>query len=165
MYNLLERRCWVCAVLTHRQRFVELALSKLDHVVLWEQNGPELFDCSGLVYWALKTAGVELADHSAQMFADETPNLVTLPGALPLSGDLCFYGIDAEHISHVGIWLPVGRVLSADGATSRIRDAAVASAKPGCRVRVHDKANFRADLAYFAVHRNTFVDRADKVTR
>lgn len=149
--------------LTHRQRFVELLLQKRGCVVLMGENGPDVFDCSGLGFWALKTLGAKLADHSAQMFADETANLVTLKGALPLPGDFCVYGYDDNTISHVSYWMAGGGCISADGATKRIPDLAAAKAATHCRVREHPVANFRVDLPYFAVHRNHWLNDLDRI--
>lgn len=145
-----------------RSRFVQLALSKLGSTVLWGAQGPREFDCSGLVMWALEGVGVHLKDHNAQMLADETPNLATAPGATPLAGDLCFYGSDWGHVTHVAIWL-LGGVLSADGATSRVTSLATARANPRARVRLHASPQYRDD--FLGVHRNRFVDDLDLVTR
>lgn len=145
-----------------RSRFVQLAVSKLGSTVLWGAQGPREFDCSGLVMWALENVGAHLPDHTAQMLADETPNLATAPGATPLAGDLCFYGADWGRVTHVAIWL-LGGVLSADGATSRVTSLEVARANPKARVRLHASAEYRED--FLGVHRNTFVDELDKVTR
>ena len=145
-----------------RSRFCQLAIAKLGAVVLWGE-----LDCSELV--ALCLLGVGAPDmtktHRAQTLADETPNLVTAPGAEPLPGDLCFYGTDAGNISHVAIWLAGGGCISADGATSRIKDLKTAKANPGARVRFHDSADFRKDQPYFAIHRNTYLDAIDRVSR
>ena len=148
-----------------RGRFVQLALSKLGSVVLWAEQGPDVFDCSGLVMWCLEGVGAKLKDHNAQMLADVTPDLVTAPGAQPLPGDLCFYGHNPAQISHVSIWLAGGGCISADGATSRIRDLKTARASQSCRVRFHDVALYRRDLLFFAIHRNLFLDDLDKVSR
>lgn len=148
-----------------RSHFLQLALSKIGSVVLWGADGPDAFDCSGFVRWALNGVGAGLADRNAQMLADETPDLLTAPGSKPLPGDLCFYGQGAGRISHVAIWLDGGKCLSADGATSKITSLEEARSKSGCRVRLHETADFRKDLPYFAVHRNSFADRIDKVTR
>lgn len=155
------------AVLTARQRFVELALARLGSVVLWGAKGPRAFDCSGLVTVCLHLAGgKDLTEtHNSQSLADDTANLLTAPGAEPLPGDLVFYGADAEHISHVAIWLAGGMVLSADGATHRILDMDGARANPHNRVRLHDSPAFRPDLPYRAIHRFVHLDRLDKVSR
>lgn len=148
-----------------RTRFVQLALSKLGSTVLWNNDGPNVFDCSGLPSWSLKAVGgLDLrATHNAQRYADETPDLATAFGALPLPGDFAFYGSDAGHVIHMVIWLADGRCLSADGASSYQRDLKTAQANPSNRVRLHDSLSFRRGL--LGVHRNTFVDDLDHVCR
>lgn len=156
-------------MLTARQRFVELALSRLGGTVLWAAQGPDAFDCSGLVMWCLGRVGARgpsgkpLVDHNAQMLADELPALATAPGALPLPGDLCMYGQDAARVTHVAIWLAGGRVLSADGATSRVTELALAEANRAARVRLHDSPQYRRD--FLGLYRNRFLDELDLVTR
>lgn len=142
---------------------MQLALTKLGATVLWAANGPDVFDCSGLVLWALNGVGAKLSDRRAQDLADQTPDLATAPGAAPLPGDLCFYGQDAAHVTHVAIWLAGGKVLSADGATSRVTSLKSAQANPSARVRFHDSAKYRRD--WLGIHRNTFLDTLDGVTR
>ncbi len=152
-----------------RHRFCQLVLSKIDSPVLWTAQGPDAFDCSGLVMWALLALGAKgkngkaIADHTAQMFSDETPALVTAPGATPLPGDLGFYGADNAQVIHVVIWLAGGRILSADGATSRILDLKTAKANPLNRVHLHSSVNYRK--GFLGLHRNTFVDALDLVSR
>lgn len=143
-----------------RDRFVERALEKKGAVVCWA-----LLDCSELVAIALIAAGGKntTATHRAQTFADETPHLATMPGATPLPGDLHFYGSDWAHVIHVAIELPGGKVLSADGATSKVTDPKLAAANKNARVREHTTPNYRGD--YLGCHRNTLVDELDLVTR
>ncbi len=140
-----------------RSRFCQLALSKLGATVLWNSDGPSLFDCSGLICWSLLGVGGRdlRATHRAQTMADETPDLATFDGEEPQPGDLCFYGRTPAEVIHVGIWLAGGRVLSADGATSRVRDIRAAKANPAARVRLHPGPQFRRD--YLAVHRNSYL--------
>lgn len=146
-----------------RSRFCQLALSKLGSTVLWAQQGPDVFDCSGFVMWLLDACGARMPDHNAQMLSDETPNLATAPGSSPLPGDLAFYGTGPSNIIHVGIWLEGGKVLSADGATRRVLDLAAAKANTAARVRLHESPLFRKD--YQSTHRNRFLDDLEKVTR
>ena len=146
-----------------RGRFCQLALSKLGATVLWAANGPDVFDCSGLVLWALNGVGAKLSDRRAQDLADATPNLATHPGAAPLPGDLVFYGPNFAHVEHVAIWLAGGKVLSADGATSRVTALKSAQANPSARVRLHDSTGYRRDG--LGVHRNSYLDALDLVSR
>lgn len=146
--------------MTARARFCQLALSKLGATVLWAANGPDTFDCSGLVLWAMNAAGAKLPDQRAQDLSDKTRLLSGDEGPVP--GDLCFYGQDYSHVIHVAVWLAGGRVLSADGATSRVTDKRAAEANPASRVRLHDTPVFRRD--YLGCHRNTLIDVVDRVS-
>ena len=151
-----------------RTRFVAFALEQIGKPVLWGRKGPEAFDCSGLVtasYFGI--GGKDLrSKYNSQRLSDETPNLESsrpeLVEALP--GDLLFYGLGPDHVEHVAIVLAGGRSLSADGATQHHLDIRVAEANPRCRVRIHERFNFRLDLPYRAVHRNTFVDLLDGIS-
>jgi murein DD-endopeptidase len=150
---------------TARQRFVAAVESLLGKPVMWAQKGPDVFDCSGSVTYALKQAGGQdlRHTHNAQALFDASRALVV--GELPISGDLIFYGHDKGNITHVAVYAADGGVISADGATSHITDLRVASANPANRVRRHASVNYRRDTPFVAVHRNTFVDALDKVER
>lgn len=145
--------------MTARTRFVQLALSKLGSAVLWGANGPEAFDCSGLVLWAMNAAGAKLPDQRAQDLADKCRLLGGEEGPLP--GDLLFYGGGWGSVIHVGVWLAGGKALSADGATSAVKDLQAAKANERARVRLHDTPVFRRD--YLGCSRNTLIDAVDKV--
>lgn len=144
-----------------RARFCQLALSKIGSTVLWNSDGPEAFDCSGLVAWSLLTVGARdiRSTHRAQTMADETLNLFPLKGDMPQPGELVFYGTNWQDVIHVGIWLAGGRVLSADGATSRVRDLKTALANPGARVRLHPTPQFRRD--FLGLHKNSYLDAVE----
>ncbi len=150
--------------MTARERFCAAALAQLGKQVLWGTDGPATFDCSGLVAYALKQAGGPdwRATHTAQRLADETPDLATFEDVTaPLPGDLCFFGADNAHVTHVGIWMTGGECLSADGATSRVTDLAKVS--PRSIVRLHENTAFRRD--FLGVHRFTQLDAIDSVCR
>ncbi len=146
-----------------RDEFVKHALSKLGSQVLWNADGPQVFDCSGLVCWALlESGGPDLrATHNAQKLSDETPSLATFDAAVPLPGDLAFYGRDSGHVTHVAIWMPGAECLSADGATSRVTDLTKVS--KNAIVRLHGGVAFRGD--FLGVHRFIHLDAIDKACR
>ncbi|MEU9850638.1 C40 family peptidase [Streptomyces sp. NPDC047985] len=73
---------------------------------VWGANGPDGFDCSGLMQWAYARAGVSLPRTSqAQRHAGHT---VSLSQARP--GDLVAYRADA---SHIGMYVGNGQVIHA----------------------------------------------------
>ena len=98
--------------------------------------------------------------HNAPALATVTP---PLSGAEPLPGDLIFFGESSTQISHVAIVLAGGKAISADGATGHILDLKLAMSNPRNRVRLHERYDFRADLAFHVLHRNTFVDAVDVI--
>jgi cell wall-associated NlpC family hydrolase len=63
-------------------------------------TGPAGFDCSGLVYYSFRKAGVEVPRTSADLFHATRP--VSLDDARP--GDLVFFRLE-DKVSHVGIYL------------------------------------------------------------
>jgi cell wall-associated NlpC family hydrolase len=148
-----------------RNRFVVYALERMGDVVLWGE-----LDCSELVARAFKDAGGPdwTKTHTAQRLHDEASRAL-VDGERPLPGDLVLHGYkatnDALKVTHVGIWLAGGQVISADGATPKIKTLAEAKAKPSCRVRLHSSINYRPDLPYLAVRRFTALDDLDHVSR
>lgn len=162
---------------TYRDRYVAAVIALLGKPVLWSAKGPLAYDCSGSVTAPIKSIGgrdITLIDN-AQALHNETRPLV--PGReLLLSGDLVFYGTSPLGIEHVASYVidedgPC--VISADGATSHLdprligfdKALELAMANPANRVRRHPAIDFRKDLPFHVVHRNTFVDELDLVSR
>lgn len=154
-----------------RIKFVTWLIDQLGKPVLWSQKGPGSFDCSGLVTAALHAIGGAgapdlRATHNSQRLADETPHLSTFSDiAVPMQGDLCFYGLDLGGVEHVAIWLDSGKAISADGATPKINTLEESQKNPLNRVRLHSTWKFRGDLPYSAIHRNTWLDALEGVCR
>jgi cell wall-associated NlpC family hydrolase len=151
---------------SHRNRFVIHALEHIGDVVLWGE-----LDCSELVCLALKEAGGPdwTKTHTAASLHDKESREI-VAGEHPLPGDLTFHGFTGKadsklHVTHVGIWMAGGKVLSADGATSKIKTLAEATKNPRCRVRLHEDVGYRPDLPYRVVRRFTALDALDKITR
>ncbi|MFJ3923778.1 NlpC/P60 family protein [Streptomyces sp. NPDC090022] len=81
---------------------------------IWGSTGPSGFDCSGLMVWSYRQAGVSLPRTSqAQRFAGRQ---VPLSEARP--GDLVTYRSDA---SHVGMYVGNGQVVHAPYPGARVR--------------------------------------------
>jgi cell wall-associated NlpC family hydrolase len=92
--------------------FLEAALSRLGYPYVWGGSGPTVFDCSGLVQWSLRQAGVVMPRVAAQQA--ETGPLIPL--AQLQAGDLLFYHTDPtapRYISHVAIYLGGGLMVQA----------------------------------------------------
>lgn len=141
-----------------REKFIAAVLEQLDKTVLMGE-----LDCSELVAIGVKAAGGpdQSKTHWAQRYHDETRKLGL--DEFPRPGDLGFYGADTKHVIHVVIYVGPGKVLSADGATSRIKTLELAKAA-GAKVRLHTSEKYRRDVPFLGWNRNTIVDSIEFVT-
>ncbi|MET9375098.1 NlpC/P60 family protein [Streptomyces sp. NPDC002992] len=90
------------------------ARSAIGMPYVWGATGPRAFDCSGLMVWSYRQAGISLPrTSSAQRYAGRQ---VPLSQAQP--GDLVTYRSDA---SHVGIYAGDGQVIHAPYPGARVR--------------------------------------------
>ncbi|MEU2393654.1 NlpC/P60 family protein [Streptomyces sp. NPDC007369] len=93
---------------------VQAARSAVGRPYIWGSTGPSGFDCSGLMVWSYRQAGVSLPRTSqAQRYAGRQ---VPLSEARP--GDLVTYRSDA---SHVGMYVGNGQVVHAPYPGARVR--------------------------------------------
>jgi cell wall-associated NlpC family hydrolase len=91
---------------------LQAAQAKLGRPYVWGAEGPDSFDCSGLVQWAFGQAGVSMPRVAAQQWA--TGPRIPLSQARP--GDLIFWRNDPTnpgYISHVAIYWGDGKMLVA----------------------------------------------------
>ncbi|MET9963905.1 NlpC/P60 family protein [Streptomyces sp. NPDC006326] len=93
---------------------VRAARAAVGRPYVWGSTGPSGFDCSGLMVWSYRQAGVSLPRTSqAQRYAGRQ---VPLSEARP--GDLVTYRSDA---SHVGMYVGNGQVVHAPYPGARVR--------------------------------------------
>ncbi len=98
--------------ITQTETFLTAALSRVGDRYVWGGNGPDVFDCSGLVQWSMRQAGI-IMPRVAVNQAQAGPR-VPLADLEP--GDLLFYHTDPTapiYISHVAIYLGHGLMLQA----------------------------------------------------
>ncbi|MCG5218958.1 C40 family peptidase [Streptosporangium sp. KLBMP 9127] len=98
---------------------VEAAKQHFDKPYIWGANGPSAFDCSGLVYYALNQAGIEIGDTTAAGYqASGQP--ISGP---PQPGDIVFFG---DPPTHCGIYVGDGKMINAphSGAVVRVDEVA-----------------------------------------
>ncbi|MGW0198554.1 C40 family peptidase [Nonomuraea sp. NPDC003201] len=91
---------------------LKAAASKLGRPYVWGAEGPDTFDCSGLVQWAFAQAGVRMPRVTHQQWV--TGPQVPLSQAQP--GDLIFWRLDPtnpDYISHVAIYWGNGKMIQA----------------------------------------------------
>lgn len=85
---------------------VAAAMSKLGSPYGWGAAGPNVFDCSGLMYWAYQQIGVSIPRTSSAQIAGGTP--VSLDALQP--GDIIGY---YPGVTHVGMYIGNGQVVHA----------------------------------------------------
>jgi cell wall-associated NlpC family hydrolase len=79
-------------------------------------TGPNSFDCSGLVYYAYRKAGIPVPRTTRDQYrhAEHIP----VSGIRP--GDLLFFRIHSRGISHVAIYAGQGRIIHAPSSGGQV---------------------------------------------
>lgn len=136
-----------------RQQFVGVLLKQLGKPYVWASNGPNDFDCSGLMVYGLRQVGAISGndDYSARGFFNICPKT-----ELPLPGDLAFYGQKPDKVSHVVCIIDGVRVISASGGDSRTTSQEIAR-KMGALVKLHSSVLYRAD--FLGIGTNHFLEK------
>jgi peptidoglycan DL-endopeptidase CwlO len=101
---------------TIAQRAVAAAMSRLGKRYVYGAGGPNTFDCSGLVQWSYRQAGVGTAHYTGSFWSSyrHVPTSQLQPGDL-----VFFYG---DH-HHVGIYLGGGMMVNAPHTGDVVRVA------------------------------------------
>jgi cell wall-associated NlpC family hydrolase len=103
-----------------RTSAMQNALSKIGAKYRWGANGPDAFDCSGLVNWAYRSSGKSLPRSSKEMSRVGTP--VSKGDLQP--GDLVFF---YSGPSHVGIYIGNGQIVHASNPRHPVKVADMGS--------------------------------------
>lgn len=93
---------------------IAVARKMLGMPYLWGGTSTKSVDCSGLTKTAYFSQGVILArDASQQVRYGEHPDFSDFHNLQP--GDLLFFGRDAQHVTHVGLYMGDGRFIHSSG--------------------------------------------------
>lgn len=95
-----------------RGQFLKIAEAQGDKPYVWGAEGPNAFDCSGLVKWALGQVGISFPHYSGDQFSMTQP--ISESEAKP--GDLAFYGPGGDE--HVGIVTGKNKMFAAQSPSS-----------------------------------------------
>lgn len=110
---------------TVAKKAVKFALAELGKPYLWGAEGPNRFDCSGLMLWSYNHAGYnDLPRVAADQYWGTRDRLVTRSvGAALLPGDLIFYasGPTWHSIHHVAMYIGGGRMVHAPNSRSVVK--------------------------------------------
>lgn len=85
---------------------------------------PAGFDCSGLVYYVYRQAGITVPRSTQEQYRNANP--VTMEALQP--GDLLFYRLNTREVSHVGIFVGNGRFIHAPSRGKQVSYANMADA-------------------------------------
>ncbi|GAY09674.1 C40 family peptidase [Pseudonocardia sp. N23] len=99
---------------------LSIVKSKLGSPYRYGSAGPSAFDCSGLMYWAFKQAGVTIPRTSRAQSTFGTP--VSKAALQP--GDLVFF---YKPVSHVAMYIGNGQVVHASTAGQPVKISNLAS--------------------------------------
>ncbi|MFA5710510.1 C40 family peptidase [Mycolicibacterium sp.] len=91
---------------------VRAALSRLGRPYVWGATGPDRFDCSGLVQWSYRQAGVGIG----RTTYDQIDDGVAVPRSQVRPGDLVF-----PHAGHVQMAIGNGMVVEAPYAGASVK--------------------------------------------
>jgi len=95
-------------------KIANYALAKQGSRYYWGASGPTYFDCSGLVYWAHKQAGVRIGRTTAAGYAGSGKSVSY--NNLQIGDVITFnYG---RGVAHIGIYIGNGRMVHASGKGS-----------------------------------------------
>ena len=85
---------------------------------VWGAEGPDEFDCSGLVWWACNENGVTFTRTTAQELS-KMGTEVKLHELQP--GDIMTFKTDPTYVSHVGIFIGNGMMVHAPNERTVVR--------------------------------------------
>lgn len=88
---------------------MSLARAKVGRPYVWGGNGPDVFDCSGLIWWAYRQIGINVPRTAETQYLASDPVNMLEPGDLLFlldTSDPHWNGTDAT--THVGIWTGTG---------------------------------------------------------
>jgi TP901 family phage tail tape measure protein len=105
--------------LNKRNKFLDVAYDQLGDPYVWGTEGPDTFDCSGLVAYAANKAGLNVGRLTADGFI-RSSKPISAASALP--GDLIAFewGDGDGRWDHIGIYAGSGRMIHAPNSRSNV---------------------------------------------
>ncbi|QUX28772.1 C40 family peptidase [Nocardiopsis akebiae] len=97
---------------------INAAESKKGTPYRWGGTGPNGFDCSGLVQWAYKQAGVELP----RIAHDQVGAGTRVSYSNARRGDILYWADSGGYAYHVAIYLGDGRMIDAPNSGDHVRE-------------------------------------------
>lgn len=105
---------------------LRFALAQLGEAYVWGAEGPNTWDCSGLMWGAYRSVGETLPRVAADQFQGTKSRQVARTALLP--GDLLFFSTsstDASQIHHVGMYVGNGKMVHAPTSNDVVKISTV----------------------------------------
>ncbi|GAA4169129.1 hypothetical protein GCM10022251_61030 [Phytohabitans flavus] len=125
---------------------VNFALGELGKPYVWGTEGPNTYDCSGLMWAAYRYAGYQLPRVSRDQYAATRSRSVSTSAMLP--GDLVFFSSNgtASGIHHVGMYLGEGRMVHAPNSREKVKVSTVWYSRLFAATRIYGAVPAPPDL-------------------
>ncbi len=96
------------------------AEDQLGKPYVWGAEGPDSFDCSGLVYYCLKEAGSSRGRYDAAGYSSVSDwEKITDMDNLEI-GDLLFFSTNGKRVGHTGIYMGEGMMIDASSSNGEV---------------------------------------------
>lgn len=106
---------------TSVEGYIEAAMDQLGKPYVWSEEGPDSFDCSGLVYYSLRLAGISTGRYNAVGFSQVSSWEAVTSLSNCRRGDLLFYKSDTNpEVNHAGIYLGNGQFVHASSSAGKV---------------------------------------------
>jgi len=104
------------------ETFISVALAQEGKPYILGDEGPNSYDCSGLVYYSLRSAGVSIGRMSAKNYAKKDSWTTIYSYGDLRRGDLLFFtnSVGASTIGHTGIYLGGGTFIHASSSRGKV---------------------------------------------
>jgi len=100
------------------------AEDQLGKPYVWGAEGPDSFDCSGLVYYCLREAGSSRGRYDAAGYSQVSDwEKITDMDNLE-KGDLLFFSTNGKNVGHTGIYIGDGMMIDASSANGEVVERA-----------------------------------------
>lgn len=101
-------------------KVLETAENQLGDPYVWGSQGPNSFDCSGLVYYCLTQAGSSRGRYNALGYSQVGDwEKITSMDDLE-KGDLLFFSTNGKRVGHTGIYVGGGEMIDASSANGEV---------------------------------------------
>lgn len=101
--------------------FISIAKTKLGCKYVRGGKGPEIFDCSGFVYWCLKQAGVNQSYMTSIGWRKTSKYTRINSLSEAKKGDVLVFSGSSSDTGHVGICIGSGQMIDASSSAGKIR--------------------------------------------